>query len=81
MNSDDELQLAGALLTAHAASNAVVDEHLVIITCLVGLLGQMNVAPRIGGSKPGKRMNKDRLRMTGHMTLWQDYFADDPTHG
>ena len=54
MDSDDELELAGALLTAHAAQNALIDEHLAIITCLVGLLGQMNDAPRIGGSKPGK---------------------------
>ena len=63
MDSDDELELADALLTAHAASNAVVDEHLAIITCMIGLLGQINVAPGIEGSKPGRRMNKDRRRM------------------
>ena len=81
MDSDDELELAGALLTDQAASNAVVDKHLAIITCMVGLLAQINVAPQIGGSKPDRRMNKDRRRMQGHMTLWQDYFADEPTHG
>ena len=79
MDSDDELEMAGALLTSHAA--ALLDEHMAVLTCLLGLQAQLNAAPRIGGSKPGRRKNKDRNRMEGHMTLWRDYFADDPTFG
>ena len=81
MDSDDELEMAGSLLPDHAIASVVQDEHLAILTCLVGLLGQINATHQIGGSKPGRRKNKDCKRMEGHITLWQDYFADEPTHG
>ena len=35
MDSGDELEMADALLTAHATATAEFDEHLAIITCLV----------------------------------------------
>ena len=68
MDSDDELEMADALLTAHATATALLDEHLAVLTCLLGLVGQINTAPRIGGSKPERRKNKDRNRMENHMT-------------
>src|SRR5664279_3084215 len=81
MDSDDELRMAGAMLQAHAAATTMVEEHLSIVTCLVGLLAEINAAPRVGGSRPGRRRNKDRQRMEGHLMLMADYFNDDPTHG
>ena len=78
MDSDDELEMAGTLLTAHAAATAMLNEHLAVLSCLLGSIRQINATPKIGGSKPGRRKNKDSKQMEGHITLCQDYFADDP---
>ena len=76
MDCNDKMIMADVLLQSHVTDTSTIDEHLAIITCLLGLLAEVN-----GGSKIGRNKNKDRQMMEGHLMLVVDYFADDPSHG
>ena len=73
--------MAGTLLQSHAAATSTIDELLAIITSLLRLLAKLNANPTRGGLKVGRRKNKYRQQMEGHLMLVADYFVDDPTHG
>ena len=50
---------------------------------MAGLLEAMVVEepePKHGGSRKGRRANKNRQRATGHKLLWDDYFSDTPAN-
>ena len=79
IDSDDEMIKAGALLQSHAATTAAIDKCLTIIICLLGLLAEVSTNPT-HGPKIGRRKNKNRQRMEGHLLVVADYFTDDPTH-
>jgi hypothetical protein len=46
----------------------------------IHLRARNNATPRWGGSRSGKKRNKDMQRMNGAMMLEPEYFADDATH-
>ena len=74
MASDDEYLLA-ELLDEEAQTDFDDEEHLLILTCLAGLLDEAK--PRRGGSKPGRRKSKPRQRYEGYCILYSDYFTEN----
>jgi hypothetical protein len=51
-----------------------------ILSCLLCLRAKINAPPQQGGSRKGKRKNKDRQRMQVALMLEADYFGDNATH-
>jgi hypothetical protein len=81
MDSDNETMFSA--LMEEEAEIAVGDdeEHLMMLSCLMALYARSDAKPRCGGSAPGRRKSKPRLRLEGYCILYADYFADDPLHG
>ena len=69
MACDDEMMIA-TLLKEEAT--ITVD---MIVTCILGLLAQMNATLQYGGSNKGMTKNQDRHRMDGHLILDANYFG------
>jgi hypothetical protein len=44
------------------------------------LQAEEDAAPILGGSSVGRKKSKPRQRLEGHVMLYNDYFADDPTY-
>ena len=51
------------------------------MTVLLAMIAQDTKPAVRGGSRPGRRKSKPRLRLEGYALLYADYFADDPLHG
>ena len=70
MDSDDK-ELLAELLDEEAEAAVDDEEHLLILTCLAGLLAN-EARPRHGGSAPGRRKSKPRQRYEGYCILYSD---------
>ena len=81
MDSDDEEMLA-ALMDDEiaAASETGDDEHWIILSSLLAAIAEESKPVVRGGSRPGHRKSKARLRMAGYCMLYSDYFANEPLH-
>ena len=81
MDSDDELlmmQLDQEYADAEADEEE--EELLLVIGCILRRRARLRT-PRCGGSRKGKKPNKDRNRYAGALMLDADYFVDHPLHG
>ena len=56
------------------------EENEEIICILVAAVEEEEAEPKRGGSRPSKKTNTNRQRATGHMLLFNDYFAHEPTN-
>ena len=79
MDSDDEL-LMMQMVQDDADVGADEEELLMVIACLLRRRARLRT-PRRGGSRKGKKPNKDRNRLAGALMLEADYFVDHPLHG
>jgi hypothetical protein len=67
------------LLQDEADATVDEDDKFMILACRLHL-HQLNAAPWRGGSRVGKRKNKDMQRMSGALMVEVDNSADLPTH-
>ena len=51
-----------------------------VIRILVAMVQAEEAEPKRGGSMPGKKANTNQDRATGHMLLFNDYFAHQPVN-
>lgn len=79
MDNDDEA-MALLLMEEEAEIDAEEDECMAILGCLAKLQADedANAEPKRGGSKPGRRKTKLRMRLEGHAMLFADYFDEVP---
>ena len=55
-------------------------ENEEVIRILVVAAEEEEAEPKRGGSRARKKANKNRYRTMGHMLLFNDYFALEPTN-
>jgi hypothetical protein len=56
------------------------EENMSVLMALLKLQAEEDAAPILGGSSVGRKKSKPRQRLEGHVMLYNDYFADDPTY-
>jgi hypothetical protein len=81
MYSDNEMMLY-QLMQYEEDAAAYDEEKLLIMVALLCLClrAKINVPPRRGGSRLGKKRNKDRQRMNVVVVIESDYFANIAMH-
>jgi hypothetical protein len=79
MDSDDKMMMHQFMQNEKDVA-ADEEEKLLILAALLRLRARINAPPRWGGSRPGKKRNKDMQRMNGVVLLEVDYFVDNAIH-
>ena len=78
MDSDDEMMFHQ--MTEEMSALEMDDqENEEVIRILVAVVEEEEAEPKRGGSRHGKKPNTERQRATGHMLLFNDYFAHNST--
>ena len=79
MDSDDEIMFH-QMMEEQTALEMDDQENEEVIRILVAMVQAEEAEPKRGGSMPGKKANTNRDRATGHMLLFNDYFAHQPVN-
>ena len=78
MDSDGEVMFCQ--LMREEAAFADEEENEMVMAALLEAMAVEAAEPKHGGSRRGRRANKNRQRATGHRLLWDDYFSDTPAN-